>query len=292
MKVAELGSLTRAATVFDVPQSMISRHIAQLESQCGSRLFRRTGRGVVLTEFGEQIYPRIQALIADADQLADDIRVSGGMAMGEVRVGILPSTVNVLAGMLFGQIRQRFPRVKLHLSEGASPQLEEQLREGRIDMALLLREGPVSNAGESLVAQISLRLVGLRGDPFVDRPTVAFSALAGVPLVVPSYPHSLRTRLDALSEARGVKLDIAVEADSIRLQHEIVAAGGGYAITAGLFETSGDERFSSALIIEPELLRSVVLATTLRRPHTLATREVYRLISQTVPDLLRTHRAV
>lgn len=292
MKVAELGSLTRAATFFDVPQSMISRHVAQLESQCGTRLFRRTGRGVVLTEFGEQIYPRIQALIADADQLADDIQVSGGMPMGEVRVGILPSTVHVLASMLFSHVRLRFPKVKLHLSEGPSPQLEEQLREGRIDMALLLREGPASNSGESLVAQVSLRLVGPRGDPLVENSTIAFNALQHLPLIVPSSPHSLRTRLDALSEARGVELDIAVEADSIRLQHEIVAAGGGYAITAGLFEMTGDPRLSSALIVEPELLRSVVLATTLRRPHTLATREVYRLIAQTVPDLLRGDGAV
>ena len=292
MKVAELGSLTRAATFFDVPQSMISRHIAQLETQCGSRLFRRTGRGVLLTEFGEQIYPRIKTLLADADQLADDIRVSGGMPMGEVRVGILPSTVHVLASVLFRQTRQRFPRIKLHLSEGPSPQLEEQLREGRMDMALLLREGLANNAGETMVAQVSLRLVGPRGDPLVENGTVPFRALAGLPLVVPSFPHSLRSRLDALSEGRGMRLDIAVEADSIRLQHEIVAAGGGYAITAGLFEMTGDPRLNSALIVEPELLRSVVLATTLRRPHTMATREVFRLITQTVPDLLRGDSAV
>lgn len=287
IKIAELGSLTRAATAFDVPQSMISRHLAQLENHCRTRLFRRTGRGVVLTEFGELIYPRIKTLIAEADQLADDIRISGGVPMGEVSVGILPSTVHILASRLFIQVRQRFSKVKLLLSEGASPQLEERLREGRIDMALLLREGPVPNDSESLVAQVSLRLVGPRGDPIVTNPTIAFNALQSLPLVVPGSPHSLRTRLDALCEMRGVKFDIAVEADSIRLQHEIVAAGGGYAITAGLFGMSGDSRFSSALIVEPELLRSVVLATTLRRPHTMATREVYRLIAQTVPDLLR-----
>jgi len=285
-KVAELGSLTRAATVFDVPQSMISRNVAQLERECGTRLFRRTGRGVVLTEFGEQIYPRILALIAEADQITDDIRVSGGSPMGEVRVGLLPSTVPVLVNMLYREIRQRFPKVKLHLSEGASPQLEEQLRDGRIDMALLLREGPVSNPGESLVAQVSLRLVGVKDDPVVTKATFPFNSLQGIPLVVPSHPHPLRARLDVLSEARGITLNIAAEADSIRLQHEIAAAGGGYAITSGLFEMSGDERLTSVLIVEPELLRSVVLATTLRRPHTMATREVYRLITQTVPGLL------
>lgn len=287
MKVAELGSLTRAATVFDVPQSMISRHISALEQQCGARLFRRTGRGVVLTEFGEQLYPRLQALVLEADRLADDIRSSGGVPVGEVRVGMLPSSVPMLAGKLFSLVKERFPRVQLHLSDGPSTQLEEWLRDGRLDMALLLREGPASDSGESVLAQISLRLIGPSNDPLLQEETVDLSALQGKPLVLPSHPHPLRARLDTLAEARGITLNVAVEADSIRLQHEIVAAGGGYTITSGLFEMYNDSRLSSARIVKPELLRSVVLATSPRRPHTLATREVLRLIVQVVPELLR-----
>ncbi|RJF95763.1 LysR family transcriptional regulator [Noviherbaspirillum saxi] len=288
MKVAELGSLTKAATVFDVPQSMISRNVSVLERQCGARLFRRTGRGVVLTEFGEQLYPRLQALMQQADRLADDIRSSGGVAAGEVRVGMLPSSVPMLASKLYSLVKEKFPRVRLHLSDGPSTQLEEWLREGRMDMALLLREGPVSDSGESVLAQISLRLIGPRNDPLLQEPTVDLSALQGRPLVVPSHPHPLRARLDTLAEARGINLNIAAEADSIRLQHEIVAAGGGYAITSGLFEMDSDSRLASARIVKPELLRSVVLSTSPRRPHTLATREVLRLIVQVVPELLQT----
>lgn len=287
MKVAELGSLTRAATFFDVPQSMISRHISTLEQQCKARLFRRTGRGVVLTEFGEQLYPRVTGLMKEADRLADDIRSSGGVPTGEVKVGMLPSSVPLLASRLFGLVKERFPMVRLHLSDGPSTQLEESLREGRMDMALLLREGPVSESGESVLAQLSLSLIGPRSDPLFSEPTVDLSELQGRPLVVPSYPHPLRARLDTLAEARGIKLDFAVEADSIRLQHEIVAAGGGYAITSGLFEMNADPRLASARIVRPELLRSVVLSTSPRRPHTLATREVLRLIVQVVPELLR-----
>src|SRR6185503_14952245 len=101
LKVAELGSLTHAAAVLDVPQSAISRQIGALERECGSRLFRRTGRGVVLTDFGQQIFPRVKAIVAQADQLSDDIHTSGGQPLGDVRVGLLPSTVTLLAGTLY-----------------------------------------------------------------------------------------------------------------------------------------------------------------------------------------------
>jgi DNA-binding transcriptional LysR family regulator len=285
--ITELGSLTRAADALDVPQSMISRHVSQLERECGARLFRRTGRGVVLTEFGEQLFPRLKALIAEADSIGDASRTSRGVPVGEVRVGMLPSTVPMLASKLFSLVRERFPRVQLHLSEGTSAQLEEQLREGRLDMALVLREGPVSDVGESVLAQATLQVVGPRDDPVLQSGTIELSAIGGLPLIVPSRPHLLRARLDTLAEARGLKLNVAVEADSIRLQHEIAAAGGGYAITSGLFEMRDDPRLASARIVKPELLRSVVLCTTIRRPHTLATREVQRLIVQVVPDLLK-----
>lgn len=286
IKVAELGSLTRAALTMDVPQSMISRHINQLETQCGARLFHRTGRGVVLTEFGEQMFPRISGLVAEADRITDAIRTTGGLPMGEVRVGMLPSSVPALASPIFSMARERFPAVKLHLSDGTSAQLEEQVREGRIDMALLLREGPADEA-DTVLGRFPLQLVGPRSAAILRAGTVELNALEGLPLVVPSTPHPLRARLHSLAEARGLKLSMAVEADSIRLQHEIAAAGGGFAITSGLFELRSDDRLASARIVNPELERCVVLASTLRRPHTLATREIRRMLVHAVPGLLR-----
>src|SRR5262249_14163387 len=101
VKVAELGSLTQAASVLDMPQSVISRQIGVLERECGSRLFRRTGRGVVLTDFGQQIFPRVKALIAQADQLSDDIRTSSGEPLGDVRVGLLPSAATRFSASLY-----------------------------------------------------------------------------------------------------------------------------------------------------------------------------------------------
>lgn len=82
IKVSQLGSLTRAAHVLDVPQSMVSRHIAFLERECGARLFRRTGRGVVLTEFGEQILPRLNELIQEAGCTAGYLAAGAGLTRG------------------------------------------------------------------------------------------------------------------------------------------------------------------------------------------------------------------
>lgn len=277
LRVVALGSLSKTAAALDMPQSMVSRHIAQLEQQCGERLFRRTGRGVVLTEVGEQLLPRIAELAAGAERLADDIRSMRGQPVGEVVVGLLPTAVARYAGPLFAAVRAQMPGVRLHLSEGASAQLDEHLREGRLDMAIVLREETVLAGDEALLARLPLHMVGPAGDPLLQAGELPFAALDGLPLVVPGRPHLLRARLDRLGAEHALRLGVAVEVDSVRLQYEVAAAGGGYAIAAAP-PPGQDLRLAAARIVSPMLERFVVLAVSPRRPHTRATRAVQRLI--------------
>src|SRR5207342_1941077 len=67
--IGELGSLTRASLFLDSNQSLLSRQLNALERECGARLFNRTGRGVELSEVGERLFPRVKALLSDAEQL-------------------------------------------------------------------------------------------------------------------------------------------------------------------------------------------------------------------------------
>lgn len=277
IKVAELGSLTRTAAALDIPQSVISRQIGALERECRTRLFRRTGRGVVLTDFAAQIFPRVQALLAHADRLSDEIRTSSGEPVGEVRLGLLPTIVSIHAGQLCRLVSERFPKVRLHLVEGSSVQLEDWLDQGRLDLALLLREDDVKTPDERTLRRMCLSLIGPRDDPVVQGPTMSFQQLAGLPLVLPAAPHLLRGRLKALAAQHQVKLDVAVEADSVRLQQEIVAAGGGYAILAASPGPDSD-RFSVAKIVNPELPRRIVLSASLLRPGTLASDVISKLV--------------
>ena len=283
VRVTELGSLTHAAAALNVPQPAISRQIGALERECGARLFRRTGRGVVLTDFGQQIFPRVKVLMAQADQLSDDIRTSSGEPLGEVRLGLLPTMVPALSGPLYRAAKQRFRKVRLHLTEGSSVQLEDWLNQGRLDLSLLLREDDVDQPGEVTLRRMALSLIGPPNDPRTRQSTIRFDQLAGLPLVLPGAPHLLRARLDAVAMQHRIKLDVAVEADSIRLQEEIVATGGGYAIVAmPAVELGSPGRFSAALIVDPELPRRVILSTTLLRPHTLAARALSALVQELV----------
>lgn len=284
LRVAEAGSLSKAAVALAMPQSMVSRGISHLERQCGERLFVRTGRGVVPTEFGAHLLPRVARLASEADTLVEDIRAARGQPMGDVLVGLLPSAVPRYAGPLAAIASERLPGVRLHLVEGASAQLEEHLREGRLDLAVVLREDAASVGDARLLARVVLHLIGPRGHEALAGDQVPLARLSRLPLVLPARPHLLRARLDRLAAEHGLNLQIAVEADSVQLQYEVAAAGVGFTI-ASLGAGVPDARLVSARIVEPELERFVVLAESPRRPHTRATREVRRLICDLAADL-------
>ena len=154
------------------------------------------------------------------------------------------------------------------------------LHQGRLDLSLLLREDEVERPGEVTLRRIRLSVIGPPGNPLLSGPHVTFAEVARLPLVLPGEPHLLRSRLNSLALQYQLNLRVAMEADSIRLQEEIVAAGGGYAIVAAPALTSGSPGFSAALIVEPELSRRVVLSTTLLRPHTHATRAIAAVVQR------------
>jgi LysR family nitrogen assimilation transcriptional regulator len=210
-----------------------------------------------------------------------------GQPMGDVRFGMLPSTVPLLTGPLCSEILRRWPLVRIHLTEGSSAQLEEWVAQGRLDLALLLREEGAEQSDESPLARLPLDLVVPAGHALAARKTISFEEVAGLPLVLPSEPHPLRARLAGLARERGLSLVQALEADSIRLQHEVVACNAGFAITAGVLAPQDAHRLVAVRIVQPSLSRAIVLGVTMHRPHTLATRCVADLIRSICPALLK-----
>jgi len=75
-----------------------------------------------------------------------------------------------------------------------------------------------------------LHLIGRHAYVALARDEVPLAELAGLPLVLPARPHLLRARLDRLAAEHGLRLRVAIEANSVQLQYEVEAAGAGYAI--------------------------------------------------------------
>jgi LysR family transcriptional regulator, nitrogen assimilation regulatory protein len=276
---AELGNLSKVALAYGTSQPHISRRIGELERECGGRLFQRTGRGVVLTELGQRIAPRVRAWLVSTEQLVNDVRTSAGTPLGKVRIGSLPSTAHPLVSTLYRRLKERYPLIELTVREGQGSQLETWLEDGSVDLAILYRTSPSPKHGDTYLVETATYLVGESGDPLTAQPTVPFSTLHNLPLVLFCRPSSWRNHLEQLGVERAVSLNVALEADSLSLQTHIVAQGGIYALLGpyAIAAASRDCRLQSAKLVRPTVRRHIALAISRHAQLTLACRTVMQV---------------
>lgn len=279
---AELGSLSKVATAHGTSQPQISRVINDLERDCGGRLFRRTGRGVLLTELGERIAPRIRAWLASTEELANEIRTAAGTPIGQVKIGSLPSTAYPLLTTVFMRLKREFPLVQMAVREGQGAQLETWLDDGSVDLAILFRISPTPRNGDVYLFEAPTYLVSAAGDPLTEKPVVEFSALENLPLVLFCRPSAWRNHLEQVAEEQRVRLNVVLEADSLSMQTNIVAAGGVYALLGpdAIANASRTLALQAARLVAPTVNRHVALAMSPRGKTTLACRTVMQAIRE------------
>lgn len=283
LEVAEAGSFTKVAAQRQTVQSHISRQISHLEQQCGAALFRRTGRGVALTEFGSEVAQRVRHWLKDTDELFADIRQTARVPMGEVRIGILPSAAHPLMMQVFRRLRRDFPRITLNVREGQGGELDALLDAGSVDMAILFRFDRPRNLDETLLATAGTYLVSRPGLPMTQADTVEFRRLEGLPLVLPRRPAHWRAILDETAKSQGFQLQAALEADSLRLQKEIVADDPHLYALLGPFSVDQEVRtgrLRAARVVSPDLKRYVTLAQPRQGQRTSASRIVSQMIRE------------
>jgi DNA-binding transcriptional LysR family regulator len=140
LRIADLGSLSRAADDLDQTQSGLSRQLAALESHVGKPLFTRTGRGVELTEAGRQLKEQAEAAFRTIDAALETVRVRDGVTQGTVRLAVVHTLSYYFMSDVVARFVSQHPSVNLSLicmarfvlnTEGTEPQ-RTQRNTGRI----------------------------------------------------------------------------------------------------------------------------------------------------------------
>ncbi|MDO8450316.1 MAG: LysR family transcriptional regulator [Rhodoferax sp.] len=263
LEVADAGSLNKVAARRQTAQSHISRQIADFEAQCGGILFRRTGRGVVLTELGLRAATRLRPWLQDTERLTDELRAASGEIAGEVRLGIIPSAAHPLVTRLFAQLIREHPKIRLDVAESQGAELDAMLDSGAVDLAILFRFQKPSGSDETLLSVANTYLVSAPGDALTRVPTLHFACLSGLKLVLPRRPSHWRNALDETARGLGFRLDAVAQADSLTLQKELVAAQPGLYSILGPYSIAAElraGRLQASRLVRPDLVRHVTLA--------------------------------
>ena len=148
LEVVEAGSLSKVAAHRQTAQSHISRQITEFESGYGGPLFRRTGRGVVVTELGARVAARLRPWVQETEQMELELKSDAGRIVGRVTLGIIPTAAHPLATRLFERLQSEHPGISLDLVEAQGTELDALLDSRSLDLAVLFRfskpSGPIA----------------------------------------------------------------------------------------------------------------------------------------------------
>ena len=291
VRVAELGSFTRAAIALDVAQPALSRQVRLLEVELRQNLLVRNGRGALPTEAGKLLLEHGRGILHQVERAREELgRIRGALA-GRVAVGLPPSVAKVLTVPLIREFRRRMPQATLSISEGLSFGMQESLASGRLDIALLYNASASAEIEVTPLLEESLFLVQRKAGsaPAKGRQTgVSLRQVAALPLVIPTRPNAIRMLVEAEMANQGCHPHIALEIDGVAAILDLVADGAGSAVLSRhAVETSArPNAFTMRPIGKPPLHSRLSVGVSAHRPATLTQKAMLKLIQQMAHKLL------
>jgi DNA-binding transcriptional LysR family regulator len=142
--IARLGTFRAAADRLHTTQPAISARVREIENQLGIQLFRREGRGVVLTARGRQLVQDCEPLLAGFERALLEAGNYAG-ATGVVRIAAGEIAAASCLPQFTGQILCDLPGVTLQIDVDLTARMVQNLLASTRDIAFLV--GPVASPG-------------------------------------------------------------------------------------------------------------------------------------------------
>lgn len=287
LKIADFGSLSKAAQVLYVAQPALSQQMTQLEAELGQQLLHRKYNGVQVSEQGEVFYRHAQRILKQIDELPNMVRQAGVEFTGTVAVGLPQSTAVQYAMHLLEAVGQAHAGVALEFFDEISGNLLRGLHSGRFDLAVivsdqdaqLLDAEPLMDEELFLVARVDKKLPA----------SVNVSDLSQHVLALPGVHHGVRALVEEAARAAGSPLPRPfIVANSMSIMRKAIEDGvaAGIMPWAAVSDLIVSGRLQAVPLV-PKLTRRVHVCSAKDGSLSLAAKAVKHLLLETTRERVK-----
>lgn len=142
IRIVQAGGLAAAERATGIPKATLSRRLSVLEEALNVRLARRTKKGVILTEQGQQLLDRSRAAFTLAEEAIAEVRDERVALSGAVRLSLPPDMATAVLAPALIRFKSRYPGVTIEMS--LADRIVSLIEEG---YDLVVRMGPVADSG-------------------------------------------------------------------------------------------------------------------------------------------------
>jgi DNA-binding transcriptional LysR family regulator len=278
LAVAETGSFSRAAERVYLTQPAVSKRIAALETQLGTRLFDRIGKRVQLTPAGTALYERARRVLRELDDVRRSIADLAGTIAGELK---LATSHHIGLHRLPEPLRRfhtAYPQVRLDLRFMDSEQACNEVARGEIELAIVTLPPRLEAPLEAdAVWDDPLDIVVARHHPLAQARDVQIKDLAGYPAILPGPgTYTREIILKALGAWRD-KIDVGMATNYLEVLKMLASIGLGW---SALPRTMIDDNLSVVQIKKMKIERTLGIVTHAARTLSNAARALVRTVHE------------
>lgn len=250
LTIAQEGQVTRAAKLLNMEQPPLSRQLKLMEEELGVKLFERNGKGLKLTDSGELLKQKAEALLVQFDESLREVKGMEEGVQGVLSIGSVVSCISLLPKRI-ELFRERYPQVTFKISEGDHFYLGEQLEKRAIDLVVARLPFEAQKHPQQYT------ILPLPSDPFVavipsswtaysSKETICMKELAQFPFLTLKTDKTTRMHEQVVNECKrhGFVPNIICECSSVAIIMSLVAGGIG----ATVFPKSVMSSFPSTVV--------------------------------------------
>lgn len=232
--VAESGSISRAARQLSVSQSAATEAVQELESDIGSALLERSGRGVALTHRGQVFLRHARRILEEVADARRTVPAADALP-GELHLGASSVVAGYILADLLARFRRAFPAIAVDAFEDSPEYLEHLLINGEIDVAVMvvsrLRESAALEA--RTIEESAYRVWVPLGHPLATAKAVSLAEVAAERQIMLSLDEIHETA-EAFWRDHNLRPIVAFRTRSVEAVRSLVATGAGIAVLPDL----------------------------------------------------------
>lgn len=253
-KVAQCGSISRAAKDLYMSQSAVSQAVMQLEGELETRLFHRTPKGVTLTAEGSLMYEHAHSALSFIEAGEQKLLEFKNVAMGELKIGVGDTISRYFLLPYLARFRSRYPNITFKIVNGTTLEICSILKSGEVDIGLC--NFPLHEPALERIACLEVE------DIFVCSPRyqaagsapVALEDIARMPLILLERGSNSRNYVEDYLLSQGVNMTPEFELGSHDLLLEFVRMNFGVACVTKQFS---QEYLRQGYVVEIPLITPI-----------------------------------
>lgn len=234
LAVAETLSFAQACEQCHLTQSALSLTIKTLETSMGGRLFSRTTRHVRLTPEGEALLPMAKRLLAEWENVEEELHQRFSMQKGKVTLAVMPTfAANLLPPMLLN-FHQSYPNINIRIHDVINEQVVTMVENDTVEIGIAFEPHNHERLNFTpLFVDHFIAIVPPESE-LAQLPEVCCERLLDFSFVSLQRPSSFRAMIEQALEPIGINLNVRVESQQLSTIGKLVSCGVGVSIVPDL----------------------------------------------------------